>query len=860
MTGAHSRNSTRGAWLTFLSWWVMITFAAYLSPLRGEQVRVADRQFFDLPASDAEASLNRFSLQSGLEVLFASQVAVGVIARAVRGEYTAMEALSLLLEGSGLEAAINEGDGVLTIKRSTSTHMTQHLLSKVQRTLSSALLAMAARGALPAQDKSSSQTTEKEEEVIHLSPFIVKQETDSGYKAQQTLVGSRTAKNLMEIPSSIQIINRELLDDLSAINVHQALKYAVSGVTQNQVINSDVNIRGFRGGALIDGVGSAGNKHQPMYAVERLEVLKGPAAMLLGTNVLGGAVNFITLSAGGTPSGNVKTTFSDDKYIRLEATSVGPLFKSNDFRLNYRVTVGGHRGEGPKEVMKFDEKYLGGGLSMYFGERSSLTINAYYFQDHNILNYWWDFLDARPSTKDAAGLMDAKLNPNSTEDFAPSREKNNYWRDDSTRILATYLARLTENGNLRVAYTANKRADWNDWAGADGIAADNYTMLRGFYGAYGDSISHTGQLDYLHRWMVKNVVLDTTIGVDGTRSSSDSKSNFRTMPSLDTRVRAFPEDDAFFAQPPPAYSSIRKGTATNFSYYAQENVSFWKNRITLVGGLRWFKSDSTSSNLRTSVNTVIDNPRFRVHKYGVVFKPLPSLSIYYTNAENINQQTGFVDLDRQNDGLGGPLQDQQGVLDEFGVKFDYAVNDRMTVYGSAAIFDQSLTNVRTFGTLRSGQQGLIQSAQDSAKGWETDLGMRANFSQGFVDVIVSYFDGESSIAADNEKPAAQKREAVDFTPWKYSLLAKYTGTRGVFQRLTVGGGLMDQDRKRNGAYWVDIPLTASAFASYKWDRQWQFQLNVDNLTDKRYIVKVNSVELVQTSDRLSAKLSGSFKW
>mgnify|MGYP000594083980 CR=1 FL=1 len=59
---------------------------------------------------------------------------------------------------------------------------------------------------------------------------------------------------------------------------------------------------------------------------------------------------------------------------------------------------------------------------------------------------------------------------------------------------------------------------------------------------------------------------------------------------------------------------------------------------------------------------------------------------------------------------------------------------------------------------------------------------------------------------------------------------------------------------------MEVTPTASAFASYKWDRQWQFQLNVDNLTDKRYIVKVNSVELVQTSDRLSAKLSGSFKW
>ena len=83
-------------------------------------------------------------------------------------------------------------------------------------------------------------------EVIELSPLEVSADDSEGYRSEQTMVGSRTAKSLMEVPASLSIINRQQIDDLNAVEVHEVLQFGTAGVTANQTINDDVNIRGFR--------------------------------------------------------------------------------------------------------------------------------------------------------------------------------------------------------------------------------------------------------------------------------------------------------------------------------------------------------------------------------------------------------------------------------------------------------------------------------------------------------------------------------------------------------------------------------------------------------------------------------------
>lgn len=209
-------------------------------------------------------------------------------------------------------------------------------------------VALAAASAMMAQtkiDPATSKPSPTAEEVLILSPFLVTDSSNSGYGSSRTMSGSRTSKALIELPTAISLINKEVIEDLGATDGHQLLRFAVSGVTQNQVIADDVNIRGFRSlGSLRNGIQmGSGTTPNKMYDIERVEVIKGPASMVLGgsSTAVGGAVNYITIKPSSIQSGYVDVTAGDNNYFRLSATGKGPLYKSKDFRADYRVSVGG---------------------------------------------------------------------------------------------------------------------------------------------------------------------------------------------------------------------------------------------------------------------------------------------------------------------------------------------------------------------------------------------------------------------------------------------------------------------------------------------------------------------------------------
>lgn len=71
---------------------------------------------FDLPADTADASLKRFSHQSGCEVLFASHLVRGVRTNAVSGKLSAGEAIDRMLENTGLVAVHDGTSGAFSVR------------------------------------------------------------------------------------------------------------------------------------------------------------------------------------------------------------------------------------------------------------------------------------------------------------------------------------------------------------------------------------------------------------------------------------------------------------------------------------------------------------------------------------------------------------------------------------------------------------------------------------------------------------------------------------------------------------------------------------------------------------------------
>jgi catecholate siderophore receptor len=102
---------------------------------------------------------------------------------------------------------------------------------------------------------------------------------------------------LKDIPQSVSVINSELLRSQAALSIQDALRN-VPGVSIHlgEGRRDQVLIRGFSAvnDQFLDGVRDDAPYYRDLSNVERIEVVKGPAAVLYGRGSSGGIVNRIT--------------------------------------------------------------------------------------------------------------------------------------------------------------------------------------------------------------------------------------------------------------------------------------------------------------------------------------------------------------------------------------------------------------------------------------------------------------------------------------------------------------------------------------------------------------------------------------
>jgi iron complex outermembrane receptor protein len=121
-----------------------------------------------------------------------------------------------------------------------------------------------------------------------------------GYRAKRSSSATRTDTPISEIPQAISVVPAQVLDDLGSSRIDRALDFAGGVSRQNNfggLTFLNYSVRGFTTGELYrNGFAiNRGSYSSPdAAAIERLEVLKGPAAALYGRGDPGGLVNIVT--------------------------------------------------------------------------------------------------------------------------------------------------------------------------------------------------------------------------------------------------------------------------------------------------------------------------------------------------------------------------------------------------------------------------------------------------------------------------------------------------------------------------------------------------------------------------------------
>lgn len=647
--------------------------------------------------------------------------------------------------------------------------------------------------------------------VLEALPFTGEIE---GYLAPGTETGVKSGVPLEEVPQSISVVTSTELERRAPEQVEDAIKYTV-GVNASTWGTDDrfdqFSIRGFDlgSGALYrDGLpqkvlGFTAFSSHP-YMLERVDVLRGPAGVLYGSNDAGGMVNLVTK----------RPVFERKAEARLGYGSHDSVEAGFDYGnvLNADNTLAGRITglwrNGATEIDNSDEDpaFLAGGLTWVPSDVTSVTLLAHIQKDDRTPNNFFPIAGEDYDT--AWGMLPG--------DFAYRASPYNDFKTEQQSVglelTHEFSTELVLNSRVRYAHQdTDYRHLYRDGASAAGIS---FTAFRQDETAR--SIGADVNLEWRRAFGAAENSL--TVGVDYQRSRLDGDQYYQSGAytlSFSNPVFDFDVQD-------PALSGRSRTTYTEKGIYLQDHLTLGQG-TTITAGLRrsWLENEvedllaATSSTRKDAATTGMIGA---THRFANGIAPY------------VNYSEGFI----QNAGItidGDPLDPSRNKQFEIGVRYMPTSGDLLL---SAAAFDLRKTNVEDYYFDENGTIDYTHSTQVGeirARGIELEArGRLTDKLQGVLGY--TYLDTEITESADAAK---RGKDNVMSPRHQVSLWLDWDAER-LLPGLTIGGGLRYQSASYATQYNGRVTpshTTADLAVRYEAD-SYALDLGVTNLFDKEY--------------------------
>lgn len=333
---------------TWANWLLVCT--SILLTCACAQGSITQKSRFNIEAGPAEQTLKLAANQGQFELVFASEVVVGYKTASVKGHYKPSAALALMLEDIPLVAVPVSGRTVYGIVRAETNKAPSREMNSTDTNSSStnpmdlskennknrvnvlmkALMTIAATGV----GSANAQDGGSEHEIFELSPFSVDGSEDDGYRATSTLAGSRIRTDLKDVGAAVTVITKEFLDDLGAVDNESLLAYTPSmevggtygnfsgasgdsSLSERDTFNNPNQNTRVRGLARADNTRNFFLSDVPWdgYVVDRVDMSRGPSAILFGLGSPAGVINATTQSA----------NFNDKTKLEFKVASYGSV-------------------------------------------------------------------------------------------------------------------------------------------------------------------------------------------------------------------------------------------------------------------------------------------------------------------------------------------------------------------------------------------------------------------------------------------------------------------------------------------------------------------------------------------------------
>ncbi len=291
----------------------------------------------DVPADSLERALNALARQSGVQILFASDIAAGKRASALKGSYTPREALDRLLQGSGLGVQARDANTFTVVPADAA------VLAPVK---------------------------------VSATADVVTEGSGS-YTSSRMTIG-KTEQTLREIPQSVSVVTRQFIDDQNLATLGELAAQSTGLMPASAGPGGGgINARGFLVDTLqFDGVAHTGFTQAfgspDLAPYERIEILRGSAGLLQGSGNPSAAINLVRKRAARELSASVTAKTGSWDYYRTEVDVGGPLNESGDLRA--RAVAAYEDRDYFIDIAQSRNKVLYGVLDYDFTEATTLAV------------------------------------------------------------------------------------------------------------------------------------------------------------------------------------------------------------------------------------------------------------------------------------------------------------------------------------------------------------------------------------------------------------------------------------------------------------------------------------------------------
>lgn len=244
-----------------------------------------------------------------------------------------------------------------------------------------------------AQNVAPAKTTPAEEEVTVLSPFQVNASADRGYRATNAISGTRLNTPIRDLPMPIEVVTDQLMGDIGATNLREAMKYSAGVVTEAQfnAFSLDYADRAqqstsdpsgtvfkFRGFVTDIALRNGFRRDTPSDSVNiaRAEIIRGPSALLYGIGSFGGIINYITKTPPSYFRAEANATFGSDNFRRFDLDVGGPVPAAGQGKLGYRVTGSLNKRDDWTDFLEQESRFVSPVIEFRPTKRTRIVVDA----------------------------------------------------------------------------------------------------------------------------------------------------------------------------------------------------------------------------------------------------------------------------------------------------------------------------------------------------------------------------------------------------------------------------------------------------------------------------------------------------